>query len=308
MNRLLALDAAFLLSGDAGYADAHRQRHRIRTGEGSGRPVHCFCAHTRARLSLLPSYTRRLKKTPFDIDHPVWVKEEPELDWHLRHCALPEPGTTEQQPNELVAQLHSVPLDRNRPLWQYTLIEGLQDGGFAVYAKVHHAAMDGVAGLGTLGAIYDFAPDAPQVRPVKSYVPSDEAAPDARELTGSALADFVRQIGRAIAGAPTLAKTLTNIYPHLMRDVRAVLGYARGAPQTRLNRPIRRERVFAMSSVPLSRVKALAKETMTTINDVVLAVSAGALRRWLDEHGELPDQPLVRRPFPPRCAPATTGG
>lgn len=292
MNRLSALDAAFL------YLETPDTPMHIGSVTVFGPAkdpddlFDRFCAHTRARLSLLPSYTRRLKKTPFDIDHPVWVKDEPELDWHLRHCALPEPGTTDQL-NELVAQLHSVPLDRDRPLWQYTLIEGLEDGGFAVYAKVHHSAMDGVAGLGTLGVIYDLAPDAPQVRPVKSYVPTDEAAPDALELTGSALADFVRQIGRAIGGAPTLAKTLTNIYPHLMRDVRAVIGYARGAPQTRLNRPIRRERAFATSSVPLSRAKALAKETMTTINDVVLAVSAGALRRWLDEHGELPDRPLV---------------
>lgn len=290
MHRLSALDAAFL------YLETQDTPMHIGSLTVFGPPqdpdglFERFVAHTRARLSLLPSYTRRLKPTPLDLDHPVWTRCQPELDWHLRHCALPSPGNMEQLRAE-VARQHAIPLDRARPLWQYCLIEGLEDGGFAVYAKVHHAAMDGVAGLGTLGVVYDFYPDAPPPRPQPDM--QDDPEPDALELTTSAIADFVRQIGRAISGAPSLVRTLAGLYPNLVRDARAALSYARGAPQTRLNRPVRRERIFATSSLPLAEVKALAKETGSTINDIVLALSAGALRRYLESHGDLPEQPLV---------------
>ena len=290
MHRLSALDAAFLYLETPDTPMHIGSLTVFRASENADGLFERFVAHTRARLSLLPSYTRRLKPTPLDLDHPVWTPAEPELDWHLRHCALPSPGTMEQLRAE-VARQHAIPLERSRPLWQYCLIEGLQDGGFAVYAKVHHAAMDGVAGLGTLGVVYDFVPDAPPPRPRPKM--DDEQEPDALELTSSALADFVRQIGRAISGTPSLVRTLAGLYPNLMRDARAVLSYARGAPQTRLNRPIRRERVFATSSLPLADVKALAKETGSTINDIVLALSAGALRRYLESHDDLPEKPLV---------------
>ena len=162
MKRLSALDAAFLyletpetpmhigsLTVFAPAADPETLFERFRE-------------HTRARLARLPSYTRRLKKTPFNIDHPVWVTDRKvDLDYHVRYAALPQPGTLDQL-RDLTARLHAAPLDRHRPLWQYHLIEGLEDGGFAVYVKVHHAAMDGVAGLATVQVVYDFSPDAPQ--------------------------------------------------------------------------------------------------------------------------------------------------
>lgn len=290
MHRLSALDAAFLYLETPDTPMHIGSLTIFEPPKNADGLFERFVAHTRARLSMLPSYTRRLKQTPLDIDHPVWTRCVPELDWHLRCRALPSPGTLDQLRAE-VARLHAIPLDRARPLWQYTLIEGLENGGFAVYAKVHHAAMDGVAGLGTLGIIYDFVPDAPAPAPRPDM--DDEDEPDALELTSSALADFVRQIGRAISGAPSLVRSLAGLYPNLLRDVRAVLSYARGAPQTRLNRPIRRERVFATCSLRLADVKAFAKETGSTINDIVLALSAGALRRYLDSHNDLPEQPLV---------------
>jgi WS/DGAT/MGAT family acyltransferase len=222
----------------------------------------------------------------------VWVRDQPDLDYHLRHCALPSPGTMEQL-RDTVARLHAIPLDRGRPLWQYTLIEGLEDGGFAVFAKVHHSAMDGVAGLATVGVLYDFSPDEADAKPRRPATTPDESPADFLELTSTAVAGFLRQIGRAISAVPNLAHTLVNIYPHLLRDTRVLLSYAKGAPQTRLNAPIRRERAFGASSIPLAKVKALAKETGTTVNDIVLALSAGALRRWLELHNDLPERPLV---------------
>jgi diacylglycerol O-acyltransferase / wax synthase len=291
MKRLSALDAAFLYLETP---DTPMHIGSVTVFAPADDPdtlFDRFREHTRARIPVLPSYTRRLKATPLDVDHPVWVRDEPDLDWHLRHCALPSPGTM-QQLREEVARLHAIPLDRTRPLWQYTLIEGLEDGGFAVFAKVHHSAMDGVAGLATVGVLYDFSPDA-GAKPPRPATTPDETPADFLELTSTAAAGFLRQIGRAIAAAPNLATTLAKIFPHLQRDARVLLSYAKGAPQTRLNAPIRRERAFGASSVPLGEVKALAKETGTTINDIVLALSSGALRRWLSEHGDLPQQPLV---------------
>lgn len=101
---------------------------------------------------------------PLGIDHPVWVDEdEIDLDYHIRHQAVPPPGTMEKL-RELVAELHAIPLDRSRPLWQYYLIEGLEGGGFAIYIKVHHCDMDGVAGIAMLPFIYDFTSDPPPRR------------------------------------------------------------------------------------------------------------------------------------------------
>ena len=119
-----------------------------------------FREHTAARLDLLPSYRRRLETTPLGIDHPVWaIEDKLDLDAHIRRAALPKPGGMAEL-RTLIAQLHAVPLDRSRPLWEFTVIEGLEGGAFAVYAKVHHCAMDGVAGAATLGVTFDFAPGA----------------------------------------------------------------------------------------------------------------------------------------------------
>src|SRR5271166_75045 len=119
-----------------------------------------FREHTAARIDLLPSYRRRLEPTPLGIDQPVWVIEDKvDLGYHIRHAALPKPGGMEEL-RALIAQLHAVPLDRSRPLWEYHFIEGLEGGAFAVYIKVHHSAMDGVAGMTTLGVTYDFDPGA----------------------------------------------------------------------------------------------------------------------------------------------------
>src|SRR5208283_973454 len=118
-----------------------------------------FRDHTAARLDLLPLYRQRLETPPLGLDHPAWVDDDDlDLDYHIHRAALPKPGTMKQL-RALVAQLHTIPLDRTRPLWQYYLIQGLEDGGFAVYFKFHHCDMDGVALMATLDATYDSSPD-----------------------------------------------------------------------------------------------------------------------------------------------------
>ncbi|MGO9417886.1 wax ester/triacylglycerol synthase domain-containing protein, partial [Roseiarcus sp.] len=157
-----------------------------------------FREHVASRLDLLPSSRRRLEPTPLGIDHPVWVvKEALDLDYHIRHQALPKPGGMEEL-RTLIGRLHAIPLDRSRPLWEYHFIEGLEGDAFAVYVKVHHSSMDGLAGIATLGVTYDFAPGAEREILSERTVPADDEPSDYIELTSTAVGDFLRQGWRAI--------------------------------------------------------------------------------------------------------------
>ena len=252
-----------------------------------------FREHVAAQLDLLPSYRRRLEPTPFGIDHPVWVVEDKvDLDYHIRHAALPKPGGMGEL-RALIGQLHAVPLDRRRPLWEYHFIEGLEDGGFAVYIKVHHSTMDGIAGMTTLGVTYDFAPGAEHENLPEMIVPADVEPSDFIELTSTAVGDFVRQGWRAAKSLPGVVKALSKVAPHFGRDARFLYRYVKDMPRTPFNTAISGHRVFATSSLPLQEVKAFAKSRGVTINDVVLALCAGALRHYLAEHAALPEKPLT---------------
>jgi len=233
-----------------------------------------FREHVAARLDLLPSYRRRLEPTPFGIDHPAWVVEDKvDLDYHIRHAALPKPGGMEEL-RALIAQLHAVPLDRSRPLWEYTFIEGLEGGAFAVYIKVHHSTMDGIAGMATLGVTYDFAPGAAHENLPEMIVPPDVEPSDFIELTSTAVGDFVRQGWRAVKSLPGVVRALTKVAPHFGRDARFLYSYVKDMPRTPFNTAISSHRVYATSSLPLHEAKAFAKSRGVTINDVVLALCA----------------------------------
>jgi diacylglycerol O-acyltransferase / wax synthase len=252
-----------------------------------------FREHVASRLDLLPSYRRRLEATPLGIDHPAWVVEDKlDLDYHIRHAALPKPGGMKEL-RALIAQLHAAPLDRSRPLWEYHFIEGLEGGAFAVYAKVHHSAMDGLAGMATLGVTFDFAPGAEHEKPLARIVPPDVEPSDFIELTSTAVGDFIRQGWRAITGLPGVARALARAAPHFGRDARFLFRYVKEMPRTPLNTSISGHRVYATSSLPLPEVRALAKSRGVTINDVVLALSAGALRRYLAGRAALPEKALT---------------
>ena len=251
-----------------------------------------FREHVAARLELLPSYRRRLQATPLGIDHPVWVLEDKlDLDYHIRHQALPKPGGMEEL-RTLIGRLHAVPLDRSRPLWEYHFIEGLEGDQFAVYVKVHHSTMDGLAGMATLGVTYDFAPGAEHETLPLRIVPPDAEPSDLIELTSTAVGDFIRQGWRAAKSLPGVVRALRKAAPNFGRDARFLYSYVKDMPRTPFNKAISEHRVYATSSLPLDEVRALAKSRGATINDVVLALCAGALRRYLAEHGALPERPL----------------
>ena len=252
-----------------------------------------FREHVAARLDLLPSSRRRLEPTPLGIDHPAWVIDDNlDLDYHVRHQALPKPGGMDEL-RTLIGRLHAVPLDRRRPLWEYHFIEGLEDGGFAVYIKVHHSTMDGIAGMATHAVTFDSEPDAENLSPPNWFANPDVEPSDAIELTSSAIGDFVRHGWRAVKSLPGVVRALTKAAPNFGRDARFLYGYVKDMPRTPFNKVISGHRIFATSSLSLVEVRALAKSRGVTINDIVLAVSAGALRRYLGEHGALPGKPLT---------------
>ncbi len=293
MKRLSALDALFLYM-ETPETPMHVASVTIFKPSGPQEGLfERFRAHTAARLDLLPSYRRRLEPTPLGLDHPAWIVENKvDLDYHIRHEALPKPGGMADL-RALIGQLHAVPLDRKRPLWEYHFIEGLEDGSFAVYVKVHHSAMDGLAGMATLGVTFDLSPDAEHEGLPPRSVPPDAEPNDFIEMASTAIGDFIRQGLRTVRSLPGVARALTKAAPHLSRDARFLYRYLSEMPRTPFNRAISAHRVYATSSLPFPEVRALAKSRGVTVNDIVLTLCAGALRRYLLEHAALPDKGLA---------------
>jgi diacylglycerol O-acyltransferase / wax synthase len=293
MKRLSALDAAFL------YLETPETPMNIGsltlfapTAASPDAIFQSFRDHTVARLDLLPSYRRRVQMTPLSIDHPVWVDEdELDLNYHIRRRALPHPGRMEQL-RSLIAELHMIPLDRARPLWQYYLIEGLEDGGFAVYIKIHHANMDGVSGLATLPVVYDFSP-VPMLAPSPAHRQPIPAKPGFGQLVRGALHDFLGQDLRLAKAAPRFAGAVAKVGRRAVGTLKLLPDAVGLAPRTPFNVSISKERSYGTASVSLTDVKYIAKSRQATVNDVVMAISAGALCRYLSARKALPRKPLI---------------
>ncbi len=262
--------------------------------DGDGYDYDRFARHVESRLHLLPPFTRKLVEVPFGIDHPYWV-EDPDFDleFHLRRIALPAPGD-DLQLAEQVARIHGRALDRSRPLWEMYLIEGVHGKDVGVLTRMHHAAIDGVSGAEILTILLDTSPDveAPAVLPplVRERVPSQVemlARGSLGLLTSPARA--VRTAGRTLQALPAVGSRLAR----LRRPDDEAIGRPKvQAPPTPFNAPITPHRRFAFGSVSLDAVKAVKNARGTTVNDVVMAACAGALRRYLVAHDALPDRPL----------------
>lgn len=250
------------------------------------------------RLHLVPLLHRRAVRVPFGLDHPVWV-EDPgfDLDFHLRRASLPAPGG----PNELaafVADVVSRPLDPNRPLWEMHVVEGLGTGHLAVLAKLHHAMIDGVSGIEVMAKFLDPGPTTGTVpsadRPghtVRIRVPS------APELLAWAVPALIRQPERALGVLRITFGAVRELVERNRRlrkeeEIDPPPAPFR-APRTSLNGAISPHRRFAFLQVPLEEVRAVKQAFGGTVNDVVLAAVAGALRRLLAERGEPLGESLV---------------
>lgn len=271
-------------------------------------------AHMGQRLQLAPLLHQKLADVPLELGHPFWIEAgDVDLDWHVREARVPRPGGIRQL-EALVAALHAVPLARDRPLWQFTVIEGLRNGQVAMYAKVHHAALDGAAGVALAQAMLDVsaqpravpaarAPRASRVsrgrllgaafqNALAQYAKLARTLPDAvRAMAGGALRLGQSYATPARVGA--LLQTLVWQGPGRWAEVVRRLPGRVLAPRTRFNVQIGAARRYATLSLPLNEARAVGHALDATVNDLVLAVVAGGLRRWLVALGELPRRPLV---------------
>jgi WS/DGAT/MGAT family acyltransferase len=244
------------------------------------------------RLHLAAPFRRRLAEVPFGLHHPLWI-EDPDfdLDWHIRHIAVPPPGGARQLA-DLAAHLVGIHLDRSKPLWEMWVIEGLEHGYVAALTKVHHAAIDGVSGNEITVAVLDLTPEAAEVPPPEEAWHPDRV-PTEIELLGYAAASLARQPVRAVKAVrrttgAALALRRQNREPDTNPPPSPF-----AAPRTSFNVALTPHRSYAFTSLSLPDVKMVKNAFGVTVNDVVLAMSAGSLRRYLDGRGEVLDAPLV---------------
>jgi len=320
MKQLTGLDASFLFLETAsqfGHVSSLSVFERPATPDYQ--PFEAWRAQIERRLHLLEPLRRRLREVPFGLDHPFWI-EDPDfdLDYHVRHTAVPPPGS-DGQLGELVARIVGRPLDRRHPLWESYVIEGLPAERFAILTKVHHATVDGASGAELLTMMLDADPAGDPIPPPEEEWQPEPEPSDAevlRKAAGSIVrkparaivlgTQTVREVGKATRN-PVLVRAADQVRSGLRGPLGAVLNIGRernpeaeavgplptSAPRTPLNAKISPHRRFAFRSAALSDIKAIKNALGATVNDVVMAVCAGGLRTWLEAHDALPDQPLV---------------
>ncbi|QYJ08514.1 wax ester/triacylglycerol synthase family O-acyltransferase [Qipengyuania flava] len=250
-----------------------------------------------SRLQLSTTMRQRLVRVPFDLDYPYWI-EDPDFDleYHVRHVALPAPGDWRQLCIQ-AARIFARPLDLDRPPWEFTVVEGLDNveglpkGCYAYITKVHHAAIDGMSGIDLMEATHTLRPDEPPPPGPDEWKP--EKVPNPVELLGksyfNAITNPLKQLEVAAKAAPGLAKALKGLAAKDF-DVSSEMI----APKTRFNKKISPHRVVEGVSVPLSDIKAIrTAHEGAKVNDVFLTIIGGAMRRYLESKNELPKKTLT---------------
>ena len=252
-----------------------------------------FTDFFKGRVHLIPIFGMKLAKAAFELDHPGWVDAgELDFDYHIQSAKLPKPGTRKQL-EDMVAELHAERLDRSRPLWQFTVIEGLEGRQAALYSKVHHAAVDGGAGMVITKALYDVSETPREVPPPE---PKEEVRvptqPERAILTMNDIAqNIMRQQLNALETVPKMLSQMTDmIAPVLSGKVGIPQIFA---PRTPFNVTVEAKRSYAARSVSLIEAKAIGKATGAKLNDVVMAITAGAVRKYLMKKQQLPDAALI---------------
>jgi WS/DGAT/MGAT family acyltransferase len=268
--------------------------------EGEPPPFHELLAHVERRLALVPRFKRKITPAPLNLSNPEWTPDERfDLSWHVRRAALPSPGGMAEL-RELAGRIFSEPLDFTRPLWQLYLVEGLEGGRHAYVNKTHHALVDGVAAIDVAAVILDATPEGMEIELTDE--PADAAAPPPDVRLVRAVSDRIRQPLKVARGA--VRETITTPRETATRVVRTADSFARlaasgpKAPRTFLNQEIGRDRRVGYLTAELAAIKAMRAGTESTVNDVVLAIAAGGLRRCFERRGEeLPEHVVALVPM-----------
>jgi WS/DGAT/MGAT family acyltransferase len=287
-DRLSALDVSFLYMETPTTA-MHVGGVAIFEPPPAGVDYERLCRLIEARIAFVPRYRQKIKWVPGRLANPVWV-DDPDFDisYHVRRSALPKPGT-ETQLKELVGRLQSRQLDRKRPLWELYLVEGLEGGRMAIVTKTHHAMVDGISAVDIGTVILDSSPE-PRETPPNSWRPAPE--PSRLELVAGAVTHYARRptavietLRGEVADAKATGGKLVATGGKLVATVAGILSAAQAAakpaPHTPLNVAIGEQRRYGMARSDLDDYKRVRKAHGGTVNDVVLATVAGALRSWL---------------------------
>jgi diacylglycerol O-acyltransferase len=312
LRQLTALDQQFLALEDTRHVGHVGALAVLDPSTAPGGRVTCAdLQHLIAeRLPLVPPFRWRLAEVPFDLDYDYWIDDaEFDLDFHVREIALP-PGGGDRELAEQVARIFARPLDRSRPLWELYLIHGLPDGRVAVMTKIHHAVIDGMSGNEIQGALLDLSPEGREPPP-----PLTEAAdsrPGELEMLARGMMGLPRYPVRLLRSLPRALPNVEEVpslgsIPGLKpagrlaaRAQRMIGGSSRivgrqdlAPPRTSFNGRISSHRRFVFGRLSLDEVKQVKNTYGCTVNDVVVSICAGAVRRWLITHNELPAEPLV---------------
>lgn len=296
MRQLNGIDASFLYM-DKMRGVGHVCGLLIVDPAEAGHPINADTVreHLRSRIHLIPPMRWRLVTVPFGIDLPYWIDDPHlDLDYHVRGIALPSPGDDRQLATQ-VARLASRPLDRTHPLWEMYVIEGLEGGKVAIQTKLHHAAIDGAAGMQLMAILMDLEPDpASRDLPPPPEKVATEPVPSPVEMWVRGCLGVMGHPEAALRLGANAAKEALGIAKALGRPAGGDRNLpAVRAPKTPWNRSVSATRNYAFASLSLTEVRSIRSLTGATVNDVVMAICTGALRRWLIEHAALPDKPLL---------------
>lgn len=250
-----------------------------------------FKTDLEARISTIPAFRRKLKEVPLEIDHPVWVDDKDfDINRHVHRLAVPSPGGPAEL-SKLCGHMAGIPLDRSRPLWEMWVIEGLDNGNIAIFSKMHHATVDGISGANLMSYLCSLEPNAPllDLTPMGEHYGD---APGDWALFGRGL---LNNLGKPLHLARLLAPTTSVVTKTIQRARQGTaMAAPLTAPRTSFNGNITGKRSVGYTDIDLDRIKEIRHAVEgATVNDVVLAVSGGALRRYLEDRGELPETSLL---------------
>ena len=287
MKRLSGYDAMLLYS-ETPAVHSHTMKTAVVDGGPSGFAFEVFREQVRQRLSLLEPLRYRLVDIPWKLHHPMWRENcELDLDYHLRRVQAPGDGDRRSL-NQVIGEIASTPLDRDRPLWEFHFVEGLEANRVAVVGKVHHSLADGVASANLMARAMEYQPGEAEADVAPDPVPTR------RELIAAAARDQVGQIGRVPGLLGYTASGLTKVVRRSRQRKRhPSMHSGLNAPDTFINHVVSPRRMFASATLSLADVKEVSKGLGITINTLVLAVAAGALRELLLRYDGRADEPIM---------------
>ena len=284
MDRLTSIDASFLTNETS---SAHMHVGAILIFEGPPPSYDDFLAHVESRLHLVPRFRQKLAFPPVETGRPFWIDDPSfNLAYHVRHSALPAPGSEEQLRN-IAGRLFSQALDRSKPLWELWLVQGLERNRFALVTKTHHALVDGVSGVDIATVLFDLKPVPEPIEPDRDWVP--RPSPSAAELAARGIVEAgeapFKLARRAIGAASHPRQTTRKVADAGEALAEVAWNLSNPSPDVPLNVEIGSHRRFAWARAELADFKRIKDALGGTVNDVVLTVVSGALRGWLRSRG-----------------------